>query len=138
MNEDMSVSKDAPESPAAKPAAGLRSIILIHSYLSSRPGAGSQIAAEFRVGEHTQVNGANGSGKTSLLRLIPVFYGMDPGRAVTRSSVKRSFTSYYLPTDRSYIIFEYVTGLGKPALAVLTRSGQNTVNYRFISSSQVT
>ena len=94
MNEDMSVSKDAPESPAAKPAAGLRSIILIHSYLSSRPGAGSQIAAEFRVGEHTQVNGANGSGKTSLLRLIPVFYGMDPGRAVTRSSVKRSFTSY--------------------------------------------
>ena len=84
----------APGSSGTKPAAGLRSIILIHSYLSSRPGAGSQIAAEFRVGEHTQVNGANGSGKTSLLRLIPVFYGMDPGRAVTRSSVKRSFTSY--------------------------------------------
>ena len=135
MKEEKPVSGGAPASVAAKPAAGLRSIILIHSYLSSRPGAGSQIAAEFRVGEHTQVNGANGSGKTSLLRLIPVFYGMDPGRAVTRSSVKRSFTSYYLPTDRSYIIFEYVTGLGRPALAVLTRSGQNTVNYRFISSS---
>lgn len=135
MKEEKSVSAGAPASGSSKPAAGLRSIILIHSYLSSRPGAGSQIAAEFRVGEHTQVNGANGSGKTSLLRLIPVFYGMDPGRAVTRSSVKRSFTSYYLPTDRSYIIFEYVTGLGKPALAVLTRSGQNTVNYRFISSS---
>ena len=135
MKEEKSVSAGAPASGSSKPAAGLRSIILIHSYLSSRPGAGSQIAAEFRVGEHTQVNGANGSGKTSLLRLIPVFYGMDPGRAVTRSSVKRSFTSYYLPTDRSYIIFEYVTGLGRPALAVLTRSGQNTVNYRFISSS---
>ena len=135
IKEATGAARGAPASSGAKPAAGLRSIILIHSYLSSRPGAGSQIAAVFRVGEHTQVNGANGSGKTSLLRLIPVFYGMDPGRAVTRSSVKRSFTSYYLPTDRSYIIFEYVTGLGRPALAVLTRSGQNTVNYRFISSS---
>ena len=66
MKEEMSTSTGATASSGAKPAAGLRSIILIHSYLSSRPGAGSQIAAEFRVGEHTQVNGANGSGNKEL------------------------------------------------------------------------
>ena len=63
------------KSPLQKQSAGLSRLILVNSYIASGNGI-----YEFDFSRHTQINGANGSGKTSLLNLIPFFYGLEPGR----------------------------------------------------------
>ena len=45
----------------------LRRIILLHAHL---PGV-----VELQLDQHTNICGTNASGKTTLQRLIPVFYG---------------------------------------------------------------
>jgi len=80
---------------------GLARIILIDSYMPA-------CAAEVSVSGHTSINGANGAGKTSLLRLVPIFYGEHPRNLVTKTtSGRKSFASYYLPRLGSYLVFEY-------------------------------
>jgi ABC-type molybdenum transport system ATPase subunit/photorepair protein PhrA len=44
---------------------------------------------------HTNITGANGAGKTSLLHLIPVFNGAKPNQMVSRSAGKSNFLDYY-------------------------------------------
>lgn len=50
------------------------------------------------------LTGENGAGKTSLIRLIPVFFGELPRRI---SVGTQSFGDFYLARTTSYIIFEY-------------------------------
>jgi hypothetical protein len=76
------------------------------------------------------ITGDNGSGKTSLIRLVPIFFGENPGRINTGTD---GFIDFYLGRTTSYIIFEYQRR-GVVCQAVLT-SGQNqTYTYRFIRS----
>lgn len=81
---------------------------------------------------HTSLTGANGAGKTSLLRLIPLFYGESPNKLVQGGGVNQSFVQYYLPHTTSYIVFEY-SRRGKICMVVMhaSRSGES-VYYRFI------
>ena len=103
----------------------LRRLILIDSY---RKGA----VTELKLDGHTSITGANGIGKTSLLRLIPLFYGESPNKLVQGGGVNKSFVQYYLPHTTSYIIFEY-SRLGKLCMAVLHASSSGeSVYYRFI------
>ena len=51
---------------------GLHRIILIDTHL---PGV-----VELKLNGHTNICGTNASGKTTLQRLIPVFYGEYPSR----------------------------------------------------------
>ncbi|GEM_PF-4724117 len=82
---------------------------------------------------HTYFNGDNGSGKTSILNLIPVFYGCEPGRVVTRQAGKLKFNEYYLPNPRSVIVFEYMR-FGVSCCAVLyTVNGR--ITYRFLKGT---
>lgn len=78
------------------------------------------------------LTGDNGAGKTSLIRLIPVFYGELPKR-ITLGSL--SFADFYLARSTSYIIFEYLQR-GEPRLAVMySNAADATVQaftYRFI------
>jgi hypothetical protein len=53
----------------------------------------------------TIITGENGVGKTSLIRLIPVFFGELPRRI---SVGTQSFGDFYLARTTSYIVFEYV------------------------------
>jgi len=85
---------------------GLRRVILIDSYL---PG----VVSEVKVDGHTNITGRNGYGKTSFLRLLPIFYGDNPGSHIKRDEGKNfGFAKYYLPRLGSAIIYEYQAGSG--------------------------
>ncbi len=103
----------------------LRRLILVDSY---RTGA----ITELKLDGHTSLTGPNGVGKTSLLRLIPLFYGESPNKMVQGGGVNQSFVNYYLPHTTSFIIFEY-SRYGKVCMVVLHASrSAESVYYRFI------
>lgn len=106
----------------------LRRVILVDAY---RKGA----VTELRLDGHTSLTGPNGVGKTSLLRLIPLFYGESPNKLVQGGGVNQSFVQYYLPHTTSFIVFEY-SRRGKVCMVVLhaSRSGES-VYYRFIDQA---
>lgn len=99
----------------------LRRIILIDTHL---PGV-----VELKLDGHTNICGTNASGKTTLQRLIPVFYGEYPSRVVP--ATRDSFERWYLPRQSSFIIYEFERGDSELCQAVLTSNGSG-VNYRFI------
>jgi len=76
---------------------GLNRILLINTHL--------QGVVELKVDAHTNICGTNASGKTTLQRLVPVFYGEYPSRVVP--ATRDSFERWYLPTEQSFIIYEY-------------------------------
>ncbi|MCF1439955.1 MAG: ATP-binding protein, partial [Shewanella sp.] len=99
-------------------------IVLIDTHL---PGV-----VELALDGHTNICGTNASGKTTLQRLIPVFYGEYPSRVVP--STRDSFERWYLPRESSYIIYEYRKEDGLLYQAVLSSAGDGKgVNYRFIA-----
>lgn len=100
---------------------GLIRIILIDTHL---PGV-----VELKLDGHTNICGTNASGKTTLQRLIPVFYGEYPSRVVP--ATRDSFEKWYLPRESSFIIYEYERNEEDLCQAVLASSG-NGVNYRYI------
>lgn len=75
----------------------LNRIILINTHL--------QGVVELIVDDHTNICGTNASGKTTLQRLVPVFYGEYPSRVVP--ATRDSFERWYLPTEQSFIVYEY-------------------------------
>ena len=101
--------------------AGLNRIILIDTHL---PGV-----VELKLDGHTNICGTNASGKTTLQRLIPVFYGEYPSRVVP--ATRDSFERWYLPRLSSFIIYEYTRAEGDLCQAVLSSNGTG-VNYRLI------
>ncbi|MGB0895518.1 MAG: ATP-binding protein [Parashewanella sp.] len=99
-------------------------IVLIDTHL---PGV-----VELALDGHTNICGTNASGKTTLQRLVPVFYGEYPSKVVP--STRDSFERWYLPHDASYIIYEYKKSDGLLYQAVLSSAGDGKgVNYRFIA-----
>ncbi|MDN4501844.1 ATP-binding protein [Alteromonadaceae bacterium BrNp21-10] len=101
---------------------GLQRIILIDTHL---PGV-----VELKLNGHTNICGTNASGKTTLQRLIPVFYGEYPSRVVP--ATRDSFERWYLPRESSFIIYEYARAEGDSCQVVLSSNG-NGVQYRFIA-----
>ncbi|WP_346993556.1 ATP-binding protein [Alteromonas gracilis] len=101
--------------------AGLKRIILIDTHL---PGV-----VELKLDGHTNICGTNASGKTTLQRLIPVFYGEYPSRVVP--ATRDSFERWYLPRLSSFIIYEYTRAEGDLCQAVLSSNGTG-VNYRLV------
>lgn len=108
---------------------GLKNIILHDSY-----GKFRSRTVQLPVDESTYVGGGNAEGKTSVITLIPVFYGQDPARLINRASGKLSFVDYYLPSEQSMIIFEYTNMYGMNCV-VLSRSESGKLNYRFVDGS---
>ncbi len=104
--------------------AGLNRILLIDTHL---PGV-----VELKLDGHTNICGTNASGKTTLQRLIPVFYGEYPSRVVP--ATRDSFERWYLPRPSSFIIYEYLTHAGELAQMVLSSNGTG-VNYRLIAKA---
>jgi len=98
---------------------------MIDSY---RTGAKSEIVLD----GHASFNGTNMAGKTSLLCLMPLFYGESPNKMVRGGGVTDSFITHYLPRTTSSIIFEY-DRRGVPCMVVISasKSGES-VCYRFI------
>ncbi|WOT05662.1 ATP-binding protein [Shewanella youngdeokensis] len=104
----------------------LNRIVLIDTHL---PGV-----VELALDGHTNICGTNASGKTTLQRLVPVFYGEYPSRVVP--STRDSFERWYLPHESSFIIYEYIKSDGLAYQAVLASAGDGKgVNYRFIGKA---
>jgi len=103
-------------------ASQLTRIILIHTHL---PGV-----VEIDFDGHTNICGTNASGKTTLQRLIPVFYGEQPNRVVPKT--RKKFDDFYLPYNNSYLVYEYINGHGNACQVVLTRKSDGGVDYRFV------
>lgn len=103
---------------------GLQRIILINCHL---PGF-----VELNVSGHSNICGTNASGKTTLQRLIPVFYGELPSKVVPKT--RKKFDDFYLPHANSYLIYEYQREEGQNCQVVLTRKGSDGVQYRFVEA----
>lgn len=102
---------------------GLQRIVLINTHL---PGV-----VELKLDGHANICGTNASGKTTLQRLIPVFYGEYPSRVVP--STRDSFEKWYLPREDSFLIYEYQRMDGELCQAVLAASSDRSgVRYRFV------
>ncbi|WDE09850.1 ATP-binding protein [Thalassomonas haliotis] len=103
----------------------LRRIILIHTHL---PGV-----VELALDGHTNICGTNASGKTTLQRLVPVFYGELPSKVVPKT--RKKFDDFYLPCDNSYLVYEYQREEGNICQVVLTSKAKEGVNYRLIEGA---
>ncbi|MCF2947774.1 ATP-binding protein [Paraglaciecola aquimarina] len=103
---------------------GLHRIILINCHL---PGF-----VELDVSGHSNICGTNASGKTTLQRLIPVFYGELPSKVVPKT--RKKFDEFYLPHANSYLIYEYEREEGQICQVVLTRKGSDGVQYRLVEA----
>lgn len=101
----------------------LNRIILINTHL--------QGVVELVVDDHTNICGTNASGKTTLQRLVPVFYGEYPSRVVP--ATRDSFERWYLPTEQSFIVYEYRRMDGQLCQAVLAAASDGKgVAYRLV------
>ncbi|AWY00496.1 hypothetical protein A8139_11210 [Marinomonas primoryensis] len=88
------------------------------------------------VDGHTNIQGENGSGKTSLLTLIPVFYGAIPSQVVEKDANKSDFVSYFLHSASSFIAYEY-SRFGTDVTVLMYRSsellGKAKTHYQFFA-----
>lgn len=92
--------------------------------------------AEIKLDANTSITGTNGVGKSSFLKLVPIFYGASPGRVVKADGNNKSFAHWYLPHESSFIIFEYDSGNNKRCCAIVHRKG-DTYAYRLVSGPWV-
>ncbi|MFT0212537.1 ATP-binding protein [Pseudomonas sp. F1_0610] len=99
-------------------------IIMIHGHLDG--------VVELSLDGHTNICGTNASGKTTLQRLVPVFYGELPNKVVPKT--RKKFDEFYLPHPTSYLVYEYTREEGNTCQVVLTNSRDAGVEYRFISA----
>lgn len=106
----------------------LQRLILIDSYSPGR-------VVEFPMDGGAVLTGRNGRGKTTLLQLVPIFYGENPTRIVGTETNRLDFNGYYLPRLTSYIVFEYLRR-EVPCMVVLHASQQGGERrYRFVRSA---
>ena len=120
--------KAASDSLLAQHAADFRltRMILIDSYARGK-------TVEIDLAGHTALTGENASGKTTLLRLFPLFFGEAPSRVIQSDENNLKFSRHYLPHTSSYVVFEYERR-GQCVLSVIHADGQSDgVNYRFIN-----
>lgn len=111
---------------------GLEQIILHHSFKQI-----SRRTVSIPCKARTHLGGENGAGKTSVLALIPAFYGQEHDRLINRGSGKLSFLEYYLPTPQSLIIFEYRRDDGLCCSVLYRHQTTETsqIRYRFVKGA---
>jgi len=83
---------------------------------------------------HTQLEGTNGAGKTSLMRLLPLFYGMRPSDIVSKVDQAKNFADYYLPRESSILVYEYQRPFGQICMVLATSDGRG-VHFKFIDGA---
>ncbi|MCS0591354.1 ATP-binding protein [Massilia norwichensis] len=106
----------------------LNKLVMVDSYTTGR-------ITELPLQGGTAITGRNGRGKTSLLKLIPAFFGERPDRIVRPVSNQQNFARYYLPRSTSYIIYEYDRD-GVTCCAILCSDVTgDAVEYRFVNAA---
>lgn len=104
---------------------GLRRIIQIDGFI---PNKRTMVELE----GHSIINGTNGAGKSSTLKLLSFFYGGDPSQLDSHAAGRDPFVQFYLPRPTSLLVFEYARESGLCcAVAYRHKSGTKHV-YRFL------
>ena len=111
----------------AQQAYTLLRIIIIDSFWQGQVN-------ELSLTGHTQLEGTNGAGKTSLMRLLPLFYGMRPSDIVSKVDQARNFADYYLPRDSSMLVYEYQRPHGQTCMVLASSDGRG-VHFKFIDGA---
>jgi hypothetical protein len=83
---------------------------------------------------HTQLEGTNGAGKTSLMRLLPLFYGMRPSDIVSKVDQAKNFADFYLPRESSILVYEYARPFDQKCQVLATSDGRG-VHFKFIDAA---
>jgi hypothetical protein len=111
----------------AQQAYSLLRIIIIDSFWKGQVN-------ELDLSGHTQLEGTNGAGKTSLMRLLPLFYGMRPSDIVSKVDQAKNFADYYLPRDSSMLVYEYQRPYGQTCMVLASSDGRG-VHFKFIDGA---
>ena len=110
----------------AQQAYQLLRIIIIDSFWKGQVN-------ELDLSGHTQLEGTNGAGKTSLMRLLPLFYGMRPSDIVSKIDQAKNFADYYLPRNSSMLVYEYKRPNNQICMVLASSDGRG-VQFKFIDS----
>lgn len=100
-------------------------MVLIDSYVKGK-------ITEIRMDGNTNVNGGNGYGKTTLLRILPVFYGASPRKIVSSEGINKGFVDWYLPRRTSYIAYEYERDNRLCTVILSRKADASTPAFRFV------
>ncbi|PIX96500.1 MAG: hypothetical protein COZ24_10205 [Hydrogenophilales bacterium CG_4_10_14_3_um_filter_63_21] len=106
----------------------LQRLILIDSFSPGR-------VVIFPLEGGAVLTGRNGRGKTSLLQLLPVFFGENPNRIVGTETNRLNFAGYYLPRLTSYILFEYRRRDVTCLMVMHASESGEEIRYRFVRSA---
>lgn len=120
VNEDPEIGIDA--------IPGLVRMVLVDTKLF--PGA----IAEVPLDGNTLVTGTNAAGKTSIIQLLPLFYGVSPSK-ISKKSQGKNFYGHYLPRSTSYVAFEYRhRDGGRRSIIVHAAPSDDKPLFRFVRS----
>jgi len=86
----------------------LRRMVLVNVGTNMRVPSGRITAIDPRGG--AAVLGDNGVGKTTTLRILPLFFGHLPSQIVSAGQGQEPMVRFVLPTDASAVAFEYQRG----------------------------
>lgn len=86
----------------------LRRMVLVNAGTNMHTPSGRITAIDPRGG--AAVLGDNGVGKTTTLRILPLFFGHLPSQIVTVGQGQEPMIRFILPTNASAIVFEYQRG----------------------------
>ena len=103
---------------------GLQRITVHNSYYEQK-------TVEIRTSGHTNLSGTNAAGKTTMLQLVPLFYGCPPRLLNPKSGDKVPFLDFVLPLHSSIVIFDYSRHDGDCCAAVYSASSGG-IAYRFV------
>jgi hypothetical protein len=104
----------------------LRRMVLVNAGTNMHVPSGRITAIDPRGG--AAVLGDNGVGKTTTLRILPLFFGHLPSQIVAAGHGQEAMIRFVLPTDASAIAFEYQRGSDDEEdlrLAVIRRRGDD-------------
>lgn len=88
---------------------------------------------ELPLDGHTAIIAKNQSGKTSLMKLLPFFWGAEMRQIQQPSAEKKNFIEFYLPTESSYVACEYRNARGDVRSVVVHSDPQKaSIQYRLI------
>ena len=108
---------------------GPTKLVLVDSNLFK--GAVSEIPLD----GNTLITGTNAAGKTSLIQLMPLFYGAET-QTISNKRHGKSFYGHYLPNATSYVAFEYRARNKQPRSVVIYEDiGGESLVYRFVRSA---
>jgi Protein of unknown function (DUF3584)/UvrD-like helicase C-terminal domain/Helicase conserved C-terminal domain len=112
----------------------MRRMVLVNLGTNQRTPSG--LFTEIDPRGSAAVVGANGVGKTTTLRLIPLFFGHLPSQIMSSGKGQEAMLRFVLPMAQSAIVFEYQRGPSESddvRLAVIRRrqDGGDAPEYRF-------